>query len=271
MKRMLGHKIFLFGVAAVVLTGCANPYRANYNSTRDRFPNWIEGRLAPKVNSPRLMLTNDISAENWRLFERGYVMVGFSKFAGPNTDAKLALAEAKAAGAELVLLQKTFAKTLTETVTVTNFPPSETTTVRENTNVLGGKQTKSIERRLEVTTSRSPETYYVPKQVDYYEHSATFWRKLEKPFFGALVKDLPDELKAKLQTNLGLVVRAIVLDSPAYAADLLKDDIILKIDGAPVPSAQKFYESIITKAGTEIELSVLRGDKTLSKRIRLNP
>lgn len=61
------------------------------------------------------------------------------------------------------------------------------------------------------------------------------------------------------------------MDSPAYAADLLKGDIILKIDGAAVPSAQRFYETLASKAGVEIVLSGLRGDKTFERRVRLNP
>lgn len=258
-------------VSLLSFVGCVNPYRANFNSTQDRYPNWLEGRLSKPSGNPRLMISDNIGEENWRLYERGYLMVGFSKFAGPDVDVDLALKEAKNVGADVVLVQKKFAKTLTETVTVTNFPPSETTTVRENTTVLGEKGPRQVDRRVDITTSKGPETFYVPKQVDYFEHSATFWRKFERPIFGAFVQDLSDEQKQRLQTNQGLSVRAIVTDSPAYTADLLKGDLVLKLDGKPVPSAQRFYEEIAKRAGQEIELSLLRGDKTLARRIKLNP
>ena len=61
-----------------------------------------------------------------------------------------------------------------------------------------------------------------------------------------------------------------MLDSPARDADLLKGDIILKIDGKPVPTAQKFYEGLAPLAGKTLTLTVLRGDKTFERKIKLN-
>jgi hypothetical protein len=255
-------------VSLLFLAGCANPYRANFNSTWERYPNWMESRLSSKSNHPRLMVSDAITTENWKMYEQGYIMVGFSKFDGADVDTKLALTQAKTIGADVALVQKKYAKTLTETVTVTQWPPDETTEVRERTTTPRGKP---IERRVEITTSRGPETVYVPKQVDYYEHSATYWRKLEKPVFGAFVQDLSDDQKQKLQSNHGLVVRAVMTDSPAHDADLLKGDIIVKLDGQPAPSAQKFYAETHAKAGQQITLSILRGTAAFDRRIKLNP
>jgi hypothetical protein len=36
-----------------------------------------------------------------------------------------------------------------------------------------------------------------------------------------------------------------------------------------VPSAQRFYEDLAKKAGKEVELSLLRGSTTLTKRVSL--
>ena len=198
-------------------------------------------------------------------------MIGFSKFDGPDQDLNLALSEAKSVGADRVLVQKTYARTLTETVTVTDLPPSQTVTTQENTSISGDRGTRQINTQSEVTTFPGPVTSYVPEQVDYYEYSATFWRKLDKPLFGAFVQDIPDDLKQKLQTNHGLLVKNIVVDSPVSAADILKGDIILKIDGSPAPSAKKFYEGLAGKAGQSINLSILRDDNTFEKKVTLNP
>jgi C-terminal processing protease CtpA/Prc len=258
------------GLLFLFAAGCVNPYRNNFNSTQDRYPTWLESRMAPKAKKPRLVLSEDISSENWKMFERGYIMIGFSKFDGPDEDVNLAIKQAKAAGADIVLVQKKFSKTLTETVTFTEFPPDETTTIRENADVVGEKGVRRIERRTEVRTSRGPETVYVPKQVNYFEHSATFWRKMERPVFGAFVQELSDEQKQKLETNHGLVIRAIMADSPAHQADVLKGDIILKVDGVQVPSVRKFYEDLESKAGKQVELLILRGEKASTRKVTLN-
>jgi C-terminal processing protease CtpA/Prc len=154
---------------------------------------------------------------------------------------------------------------------MTQWGPSETTDIREDTGVTSGTETTHIDRRVSITTSRGPETVYVPQQVDYFEHSATFWRKVERPIFGASVRDLSDEQKKKLETNRGLVVRSLVIDSPAYAADILKDDVILRFDGEGVPSAKRFYEDLLRKAGKTVPVSILRGNKTIEKKVTLNP
>jgi hypothetical protein len=197
--------------------------------------------------------------------------MGFSKFDGPEADTSLALRQAQSIGADVVLVEKKFSKSLMETVTVTQRAPSETTEVRENTHVQGDRGDKWVDQRTEVTTSRGPETVYVPKQVDYYQHSVTYWRKIDKPLFGAFVVDPSDALKQKLQSNHALVVRAVMVDSPAHEADLLKEDVLLKINGSPVPSAQKFYETLSTLAGKKLTLTVMRGDKTFERPIQLNP
>jgi hypothetical protein len=231
----------------------------------------MESRWAPTSNKPQLILSDDIRTANWDLLEKGYLMIGFSKFDGTDIDEALALQQAKKIGADVVLVQKKFTKSLTETVAITQWPANETTEITEDTDYTGNRGPKKVKRRIEVTTSRGPETVLVPKQVDYYEHSTTFWKKLEKPIFGAVVIDLSDELKQKLETNRGLVIRNIVMDSPAYNGDLLKGDIILKINGQPAPGSKKFYDDMITHAGKKMKLTILRGEKTLEKSILLNP
>ena len=264
--------VYLFALSLNLLAGCVNPYRSNFNSTLDRQPKWIAARLAPSADKPRLVQSNDIQNDNWGLFERGYIMIGYSKFDGPGTDTYYVQAEARYIVADVVLLKNKKTKSLTETVAVTQWGPSETTDTNQTTNVVGPRGgVSTVNTQSEVTTSESPETVYVPQQVDYYEHSATYWRKMTTPIFGAAVQDLTDALKQQLETNQGLVVRAVVIDSPAFKADLLKGDILLTMNGQPMPSAQRFYETIAQQAGKPVTFTVLRGDKRMDRTITLNP
>lgn len=261
-------KILLLGT----LSSCVNPYRANFNSTLDRLPLWTQSRLAPSSEKPRLVETDDIKTENVRQFEKGYVMIGYSKFDAPGQISDLALKEAKMVGADVVLVEKKFSKTLTEIASITNWPPNETTEIREEGRSTGGKEgDKTITRRTEITTSKGPETVYVPKQVDYFDHSATYWRKMDRPIFGALVQELSDEQKERLQSNRGLSVKAVMTGSPAYQTDLLKGDIITEINGKPVSGIANFYQDLSTFAGKKITLSVLRGKTTTTHQVTLAP
>jgi hypothetical protein len=267
------HSLYFFiPLTLALLIGCVNPYRTNFNETLDRQPKWIAARLAPSPEKPRLITSDNIRNDNWDLFERGYIMIGYSKFDGPGTDTYNALAQARRIGADVVLLQTKFTKSLTETVAVTQWGPSETTDARQTTNVIGARgNVRTIKTESEVTTSQSPATVYVPQQVDYYEHAATYWRKMSHPIFGAAVQDLNDAQRRQLETNQGLNVRAVVIDSPAFKADLLKGDILLTMNGQPVPSAQNFYEAIAAQAGKKVDFTVLRGDKRMQRAIALNP
>ncbi|MBV9080279.1 MAG: PDZ domain-containing protein [Elusimicrobia bacterium] len=263
-----------FVLAAGLLTtaACVNPYRVNFNTTLDRVPKWMGERLAPSSGAPRLLKSNDIRSDGRALFEQGYVMIGYAKFDGPAINPDLALEQGRKAGADVVLLQETFTRSMTENVAVTQWSPDQTTETTETAQSTGrGGKPHTVTRTVETRVSQDPQTVYVPTTVDYFEHSATFWRRVDKPLFGALVQDIADDVKMRLQTNHGLEIQAIITDSPAFEADLLKGDVILKLDGDPVPSAQKFYADLISHAGKTIHLSVLRGSTPLEKPVKLNP
>ncbi|MBL8024561.1 MAG: PDZ domain-containing protein [Elusimicrobia bacterium] len=264
------HHVSLLFMTLGALVGCTNPYRANFISMEDRIPPWIQNRFTPPSKQPRLQYSEDSLSDKWKLFEQGYFMVGYSKFDGKRMDDSLALTKAKSIGANLVLIEKKFSKTMMETVAMTQWTPRTTTEIRDDTTVSGPKGKRDVSRRTEIRTGGDPQVTYVPKRVDYFEYVATFWRKVDTIIFGAFVTGLPDEMKKSLQTNRGLIVRNIVIDSPAYQADLLKDDIILEVNGVQVPGMQKFYENMNTMAGQEVVLTVLRGSQTITKRVKLN-
>jgi hypothetical protein len=262
--------IFIVGTLMTVI-GCTNPYRANYISMGERIPPWIQNRFAPPEKKPQLRFSSDMDFQKENLWEQGYFMVGYSKFDGKTFDDSLALAKAKSVGASIVVIDKKYSKTMEETVPMTIWTPRTTTEIRENTTFSGAKGKQDVTRRTEVRTGGDPEVTYVPKQVDLFEYKATYWRKVDTIVFGAFVTGLPDNLKKNLQTNKGLLVRNLIIDSPAYQADLIKDDIILKVNNVPVPGVQRFYEKMNTMAGQEIELTVLRDTQTqLNIRVKLN-
>lgn len=60
----------------------------------------------------------------------------------------------------------------------------------------------------------------------------------------------------------GVIVRTVCPDSPAHAAGLAVNDIILSLSGEPVADSDAFSESIRTrKAGEKLELEIIRKGK----------
>lgn len=61
-----------------------------------------------------------------------------------------------------------------------------------------------------------------------------------------------------------LVVGRALPDSPAAAAGILSDDVILAVDGQPVASVEQFISFVQKPAGAPVSLSVKRGEQTLT-------
>ena len=73
-------------------------------------------------------------------------------------------------------------------------------------------------------------------------------------------------------TDSGVVVRRIEKDSPASKSELKTGDVIAKVDGHPVNSAQDLRNEVRSKPiGSSVSLDVLRGRKDLKIKVKLEP
>ncbi|MFH1724992.1 MAG: hypothetical protein ABII00_10275, partial [Elusimicrobiota bacterium] len=196
-----------FSASALIvlgLSGCANPYKTNFKSVGGRYPSYIHGQNSASDRKPLLRITTDLKAEGRKLYENGYIKIGFSQFNAPLADEGQALAEASRIGADVVVVERDFSQSVSETVPKSYYPPQKTTTVRsQSTRTVGDKQEK-MEKQLEITTGGDLETYFVEQRTDFFEQTATFWKKFDNPVFGAYVADLGPEDRVRLQTNRGL-------------------------------------------------------------------
>jgi S1-C subfamily serine protease len=73
----------------------------------------------------------------------------------------------------------------------------------------------------------------------------------EKGYIGVQIANSPD--------NTGVIIKMVLKDSPAHAAELLADDVITKMDGKEVANVQSFVMQVrLTKPGTKIKLTLTR-------------
>ena len=92
--------------------------------------------------------------------------------------------------------------------------------------------------------------------------------------FGIDSQDIDEELARllSLQTRRGAVVTRVYTGSPAAKAGLLPGDVVVAIDGRPVPNQQALHNTEgLLPVGTPVQVEVLRGGESLEVKLVLAP
>jgi hypothetical protein len=262
-------------LTALLLAGCvSNPYSATYRpSVSPKLPRAETGPLPAPSEPPRLLTTNDIRGDALKLLEQGYLPLGRSSFTGQEVDARAALAQAQAVGADVVLVMQKFVRTDTVSVPVTEWSPDRSITQRDTTQTIssaGGAVQTTVHEGV-TTLVGEYETHYVPQTVETFDHFAGYWRKAPTPLLGILASDLTQEQRQALQSNRGVEVRVVVRKSPAYLADVLPGDIVRKLGGHQVTDCDDFFHTVQSMAGLSVTLDLWRAGAAVSKKVTLNP
>jgi len=260
---------------ALVLTSlaaaCGNPFHDTYQSSLERWPHGEASRLLPPEKEVQIVTSEKMKEDALRMMEDGYLLLGRSRFRGPYIDHGIARKQAKEIGASVVMIEKKHAETLTETVPVSEWIPGHQVTYTEKTVVQSGPNAGQVVQR-EVTRMVEGEfqTSYVPESVEYYDYAATFWGKSKPPIFGVLVQALTDEMRQALQTNRGVEIRAVLRNSPAYRADLLRGDVIIAFAGEPVLDVDQFFDAVVANQGKRVALEIRRDGQPMTMEIPLD-
>ena len=93
------------------------------------------------------------------------------------------------------------------------------------------------------------------------------------PWLGISAEDVTPALAVEedLETQEGVVIRRVWTDSPASAVDLHAGDIILELDGNPVPTLRSLQRLMreVFRVEQEISVKYRRGGKTMDLRLSL--
>ena len=94
--------------------------------------------------------------------------------------------------------------------------------------------------------------------------------KVIRGWLGVVVQELTPPVAEALGLDHGVIVTKVLPGSPAERGGLQPGDIILEIDGKPVKSATDIQLMVMkTPPGKEITLTVLRGDKKITLKVKV--
>jgi S1-C subfamily serine protease len=83
--------------------------------------------------------------------------------------------------------------------------------------------------------------------------------------------NLPDDLRTTLKRNTGALIKIVMNDSPAFRANVIPGDILIKIDETPIYSATELSSTLLSFAGKDCVLTILRDGKEIQISVKMNP
>jgi hypothetical protein len=273
-------RLIVVAIFALLLTGCAvNGFEKYYTPARgaDKISSspYIEKPPAvPKVYAH----SNDIDADAKRMAEDGYFLIGTSSFFGPSRTGtqSQAIAQGEKIGAAVILIRSTYKDTLTGTLpyTVPNAPQVATVNTSGSVNSYGsgGYANGTYSGTSTVTMPGGSTTYNIPYAIARSDFFASYWIASDpaKMRLGTVPVDLPDDVRERLKRNTGVYIRIVVHGTPAFRANVLEGDVILKINDLDVVDAKGFTDQLTQLAGQAVTLDILRGTETVTIKVTLN-
>ena len=192
------------------------------------------------------------------MFSQGYEFLGESQFEGPSgfTDSSVAV-QAKKVGASVALWGRKYVRTHTGYATHNQINMGGPQTTEHSGMITGDvfgtyTGTSTTYQPTTVTTTTTPYS------VDRYAYYAGFFAKVSKIRSGLALAPINDNFKRKYDIGYGMGVYAVVKDSPAYKANILRGDVVIELNGKP------FYEGTRFVSG-ENKVKIKRDGKDIIK------
>lgn len=256
--------ILAFGL--LILTGCANNFSTHYTSIAStNTPTYI-----PSNKPVEIIDIGDNPDEMNRFIRTGYLPIGKSNFIAQARSQKTIdiEAQAKAIGAQIVLLNRKDAGTSTTVLPMTT-PMNSVSTTNSNHNIYGNNTGIGNIYGTSTTTTYASKTQLVPVTSSFTEYTATYLAKF-KSKIGIHPSNLTDLDKRLLGQNTGIRVDVIVDNSPAYFGNIIPGDLILKINNQAIAGVDGFIEISQSLPVGKAKFEISRNNKTLTKEIEID-
>jgi PDZ domain len=265
----------IFATALVGLTGCVTTPNGFSQFYQDRAGASITN--APPYSGSTKILTAATTNDWMELYRNGYALLGVSAFQGPPQANNALLGQAKKVGADVVLFSCSYLGSAQIAVPWIQYNPGQSSTTTSsgtvNANAWGsGGSAYGTANYYGNSTTTSPGTFstqVVPVTVQRYQYEAGFYRKIKPPILGIMARPLPSEIRQQLERNTGVYVWIVRNDTPAFNANILEGDVILKMNGEDV-SASDFTQKCLPFAGQKVDIEIWRNGQFKTISVQLN-
>lgn len=226
------------------LYAAENPYEKNY-----RVQNGSNLKSMKPAPDTKMYVSNHKDEDNISMLENGYDMMGTSGFDGTDTPADLALQFGKVIKADTVLVYSKYGSAKS--------PASKLQLIKEAAKRGGEIDAKDLEE---------PATEY--------QYYASYWAKLPTPLLGVhLIKLKPmsdPDSDVKPVDEKGLNIIAVIKESPAEKAGIVKGDVLLKLGDVDLNKPDDLFAAVKRYEGKTVPVELMRDQSNMKVTVALN-
>lgn len=225
------------------LHAAENLYEKNYRAQN-------AGNLKSLEASPdtKMYVSNHKDEDNISMLENGYDMMGTSAFDATDIPADQALQFGKTIKADTVLVYSKYGSQKTAA--------SKLQLIKEAAKNGGEIDAKEL---------KAPAAEY--------QYYASYWAKLPSPLLGVHIIKLkqranPDNQKATDEKGLNII--AVIKDSPAAKAGIVKGDVLLKIGEMELIQPDDLFAAVKRYAGQTVPVELAHNQENVKVTVALN-
>ena len=249
---------------ALLVSGCENPYKKYYQPNAGLSPDMLaQRRVTPPPEHPEVYRGNDPNSDLAALVADGYAVIGHSSFNGTAENQNAVVEQAKAVGADRVVIYGKYARTIQTAMPLT-VPTTQTSTTTGTVFGSGGMAMVSGH-----TTTYGSETTYVPISIDRYDFLAYYLVKIRYAF-GANYRNLTTSESQQIGSVNGVALIGVAHGSPAAAAGFVPGDIITKVNDQVVVDMKHFQQLLKENQGKATKLTMFRSGKPVERTVTLS-
>ena len=262
----------LFGtiLSLVVCIGCKNPFTDFYHDYTGGADPRTTGVVAV-ISEPERRVGNDPNADFLEMSENGFLTLGYSSFnGGTNVSWDDAYTQGKKVGAAVIMQYNPKLTGTSSGVYHQSIPTTTTSYSSGNATAYGAGGTVNA-YGSGVTTTYGSQVVAVPYTVNRYDYMAVYWAKDIRPVvLGAVFVDLTPKEREEIGSNKGVRINVVVKGTPAFRADLMRNDIVKKIGDNEVLDVKQAIEVRNRYFGQTVTMEVLRNGQPKSIQVTLN-
>jgi hypothetical protein len=238
MTKMMGNRMLKKSLVLVLMMVSSLAF-AEGNLYAESYQAQGNGSLHSLQTNPdtKMFVSNHKDVDNISMLENGYDMMGSSEFVAGDVAANLALAHAKSIKADTVLVYTKYASKQMEL--------SKIEAIKQ-----AAKGTHEVDASV------------LKQDEEQFKYFASYWAKLPTPLLGLHII----KLKTKEGVSLdGLKILAVIKDSPAAKANLMRGDVLLKIGDLVLDKPEELSIAANQYQGKTVEIAYERdGDAAVT-------